>query len=152
MVSAWNRHDVAAVAACYAPDVTIVTAGEGAPAQGIEALTETLGALFDGFPDLRHETRTTVIEGNCIAIEWLLLGTHTGLLPSPAGFLPPTGNRIEIPGVSFIWLNDEGKAAREHSYTDPTTMARQLGLYHDHDGRAQEHDHDADGPDSGYDG
>lgn len=148
MVDAWNRHDAAAVAACYAPDAVIVTAGDSEPVQGAAALTETLTMLFDGFPDIRHDTRTAVIEGNCIALEWRLEGTHTGLLPSPAGFLPPTGNRIAIPGVSFIWLNDAGQAIREHSYTDPTLMARQLGLFHDHDhGAADAH---ADDPDSGY--
>lgn len=157
MISAWNRHDAAGVAACYAPDATILTVGESEPLQGLDALVETLEVLFAGFPDIQHDIRATVTEGNCLVMEWLLHGTHTGVLPSPTGFLPASGRRVEIPGVSLIWLNEHGLAHLEHSYTDPTTMARQLGLYHDHDDHTG-HDHDvtsdfdldSDDPDSGY--
>ncbi|MCX6023297.1 MAG: nuclear transport factor 2 family protein [Chloroflexi bacterium] len=148
MTGAWNRRDAAAVAACYAPDAEVVSAGDSDPVRGTDALIETLQMLFNGFPDIEHHTRASVVEGQCVAIEWSLTGTHSGLLPSPEGFLPPTGASIDIAGVSFIWLNDEGQAMREHSYTDPTLMARQLGLFHEH----RDHDDDGDAEHDMHDG
>ena len=54
-------------------------------------------------------------------------GTHTGVLHSPQGDIPPTGKRIEVPYINVSTV-EGGLVATDHNAWDRVAVLEQLGL------------------------
>jgi predicted ester cyclase len=54
-------------------------------------------------------------------------GTHTGLLATPSGSIPPTGKKIALRQVFLHRIEDE-MIASEHVYLDQLEFLTQIGL------------------------
>ena len=87
MVDSYNRHDIDALAACYAPDARVHHAGwpEDVDAQTWLALFG--GPLLTTFPDLQIRPRNLAADDRVALLEARLTGTNTGRSPSAR----PTG-------------------------------------------------------------
>jgi steroid delta-isomerase-like uncharacterized protein len=122
----WNRGDAAAVGR-FLGDEYVIHSDPGDPWEGAtlsrERFTERLLTSRAPFPDLHFEITETVAEGDRVAIAWRMRGTQTG----PMGPQPPTGRRIDVPGMTVYDFRD-GRIVGHRQVVDRIAVAQQLGL------------------------
>jgi steroid delta-isomerase-like uncharacterized protein len=112
-VSAWNRHDPAALEPLLDPesvheDVPAAFRGKG-PAQ-IKAFA---AEVFKAQPDLKWRLTTVVESGSTVAAEWTWTSTYTG--DGPNG--PVKGQKISAHGATFAVV-EGGRIRRFVDYYD----------------------------------
>ena len=96
---------------------------------GRDAIRDRLAQELIAFPDVNHVVRSFVEQGDAFCDEWTFAGTHTGSLPLPDGReLAPTGKRIEVSGMEYCQVNDDGKLTVNTLYYDNLAVVVQLGL------------------------
>ncbi len=123
LIQAWNKHDIQAVTAFYAPDYIGLDVGEAKPQKGPEAVRKSLALYLSAFPDLHLREIETVIQNPHIAVRWIARGTHQGALMN----IPPTGREITFCGSSFFTLMD-GKITHAQTIWDVAGVLREIGL------------------------
>src|ERR1700723_3704256 len=70
LFDSFNRHDVAALQALYAPNARLTSSDFCKPRTGAD-VTRTYGALFRAFPDIRDDVETIIIEGDRVAVRFV---------------------------------------------------------------------------------
>lgn len=114
-IDAWNDHDIDAILAYFADD------------QGGEWDDQRLRSVceewFTAFPDLRHEIKELVTDGEWVLGRLVLHGTHDG----PFHGLPPTGTEIEVSDYFSTRFND-GEIVEHHATADYAGLYHQLGV------------------------
>ena len=126
-VERYNAGDLDAVMDLYAedavqnmPDGTFV---------GRDAIRDRLGQELIAFPDVNHVVRSFVEQGDAFCDEWTFAGTHTGSLVLPDGReLAPTGTWIEVRGMEYCRVNDDGKLVVNTLYYDNLAVLARLEL------------------------
>lgn len=122
-VEAWNEHDPQRIVDCFAPGGTYEDPATGGALTG-EAIADYARGLFEAFPDVRFDVRSTGQLGeNRLASEWTMRGTHRG----PYRNLPPTGSSVELPGTDVLELGD-GRIESLRGYFDRQALQEQMGL------------------------
>ncbi len=91
--------------------------------RGPEGFKEYVSAFRSAFSDLHVEIEDQIAEGDLVATRWTGTGTHDGEF---AG-IPPTGNRVTLPGMEIVRISD-GKLVEGWEGYDSMTMMRQLGV------------------------
>jgi len=120
---AWNHHDAASIVAAFAEGGTYSDPTTGGPLSA-EAIAGYATGLWASFPDLAFEIVSAGLAGNgVVAAQWIMRGTNRG---SVLG-LPPTENRVELPGADFIRVSD-GAICSVKGYFDTKLFVEQLGL------------------------
>jgi steroid delta-isomerase-like uncharacterized protein len=114
----FNNKNMAGIDAFVAPDII----DHGAPG-GIESVKQAITMLLTAFPDLHLTLEDIIVEGDRVAVNWTMSGTHLG---ASLG-MPPTGKQFTIPGVSLLHL-ENGKAVEAWIIQDQLSMLQQLGL------------------------
>jgi len=99
----------------------------GIRARGVAGFRAMLQMWLKAFPDLRHEVRETVEQGDTIAVRLFVRGTHTGPLESPQGTIPATGKSVTWDSVDWVKIR-AGKIASWTVYEDQMAFLAQLGL------------------------
>ena len=127
-VEAFNRHDLEAIGSMYSEDATRSLPRLPELAKGVEAVKGTYKTTFGGFPDVTIDFVTEVIEGDYNVIEWVMSGTHTGVLGGGPQPIPPTGKSLRVNGLCIIKVGPDGKITEDRQYYDMTSMMAQLGL------------------------
>jgi steroid delta-isomerase-like uncharacterized protein len=125
-VERYNAGDLDGVMDLYADDA-VQNMPDGS-FEGRSAIRERLAQELSGFTDVNHTVRSFVEQGDSFCDEWTFAGTHTRpfLLPDCTE-LPPTGKRVEIPGMELVQVRD-GKVILNSLYYDNLAVAVQLGL------------------------
>jgi predicted ester cyclase len=122
----YNAGDLDGLADCYTEDAVVVS--PDGTIQGRDAIREYRNREKAAFPDRTATIELIVEQGDTIASEWTVAGTHTGTLVLPDGTeVPPTGKRVQIRGMDLVQVRG-GKAAMHHLYWDNMALGRQLGL------------------------
>lgn len=80
-----------------------------------------VSAWRSAFPDLRTTIEDAVAEGDTVALRITINGTQQGQL----GDLPPSGNRIDLPGAVLFRVRN-GKITEERDFYDQATFLQQL--------------------------
>jgi steroid delta-isomerase-like uncharacterized protein len=126
LIDAFNGADWDRMRTHLADDVTYSETGTGRRIEGADAYLELCHGWRDAFPDVAG-TITDSAGGDGVAVlEIRWQGTHTGPLMTPAGVLPPSGNRVEA-DASF-WARYDGDRIRElHHHLDVLTLLQQVG-------------------------
>ena len=121
--AAMNRHDVAALTRCFAPDCVVESPTAGGTIRGLQAVDEIHRAWMNGFPDVTFTTDGLLIDGDRIVWVATASGTDSG------GFmgLPPTSRAFSLPMVLFTTLRD-GLIVSERRIYDFTGMLMQIGV------------------------
>jgi steroid delta-isomerase-like uncharacterized protein len=83
-----------------------------------------LQATEGTFPDVQNIVKMMVAEGDMVAV----YATFTGTMDGPMGDIPPTGNRVEAPFISFFRIED-GNIAEMWVEWDNVNFLSQLGLF-----------------------
>jgi steroid delta-isomerase-like uncharacterized protein len=117
---AWNR-----AAEIYAPDLVVIE--PSGKVEGIEQFKAHGKSFATGLPDSRMEVTSVIESGNCVVIEGVYTGTHTGPLMTPQGEVPPTGRKLTLP-LCDVFEVAAGRITRLRVYYDQMTFAAQLGL------------------------
>lgn len=78
------------------------------------------------FPDVHRELHQVHVLGDVVAVELRIQGTHLGPFPTPAGDIPPTGNRIDVPTADLWYLRD-GKIETFNCYNAANVLLAQIG-------------------------
>ncbi len=121
-----NKGDVEAGAAMMAEDIDNVFPGAGrVPGkQGFKMFTTP---FFKAFPDAHIRVTAQAESGDTIMTEGVYSGTHTGILTTPQGDVPPTGRKLDLRFCDVFQVKG-GKAIAHRLYFDNVEFLTQLGL------------------------
>lgn len=127
VLAAANRGDAEAWAGFYAPDC----ANHGRLV-GRAGMLAVFRSLLQAFPDYHFEERSLVAEGDAVAAELIMSGTHRGVpdLPVLGGLLagvPPSGRRVSVENI-HIYRFEDGLIADHRAVRDDLGLMQQLGL------------------------
>lgn len=70
LFDSFNRHDVAALQAMYAPNARLTSSDFCKPRSGVD-VTRTYAAMFRAFPDIRDDVDTIIIQGDRAAVRFV---------------------------------------------------------------------------------
>jgi len=127
-VRVFNDHDAEAWAGDYSENATVHDPQYPAPLEGRDAIRKDASDFFAAFPDIQFRTVSIVAGGDRVAIEGVGSGTHRGPMEGPAGTIPPTNKRAEVPYAAFVRVDSSGLITEERRYYDLAGMMQQLGL------------------------
>jgi steroid delta-isomerase-like uncharacterized protein len=119
----WNRQDVEGVLAFYDDSITWLNVAMEETYRGKNEVRGFLRRLFVAFPDLNFEVTYKIARGDNVAEQWFIRGTHQGVFMG----IPPTGRRVEIPGMSMAELRD-ARFVSDHFYFDALGVLRDMAL------------------------
>lgn len=120
---AWRRRDAAAVLATLAPGGTYEDPLTGGPISG-PAFAGYMQGLWSAFPDLDFTLGDVARAGDDRVLgAWRMHGHNHGSFNG----LPPTGRRVELPGVDLIQAGADGLRSVSGCF-DSAAVPRQLGL------------------------
>jgi predicted ester cyclase len=122
-VEAFNVRD--ADAEPWSDDADFVA--PNASMHGREEVLGFLGVFWDAFPDGRLETSRLLAEGSVVAAEGRFIGTHSGVMRTPAGDVAATGRQVDFRWMSSYEVRGD-ELASEHLYFDQAELLGQLGL------------------------
>ena len=77
----------------------------------------------NGFPDLNFDIQQMTGDESCIAIRWIMSGTHKGDLP----MLTATGRSFSVAGMAFYHF-ENGKLSGHSQCFDQFSFIKQMGL------------------------
>ena len=118
----WNRHDVNAIDALFAPDfVDHYLSLPRTPDR--DGFKQECIAYLTALPDTSVTIEDQIAEGDRVVSRVVFRGTHTG----PLGPVPATGRSVESTGCIILRIADGLVAERWGNIDDLGTM-RQLGL------------------------
>ncbi len=116
----WNEGNMSAADELMAPGAEIhMPTGEVVDVDGLKGFAR----VFHGsFPDWHSTFEELIAEGDRVAERWTGRGTHRGELQG----IPPTGKRVEVPGIVFYRIVD-GKIVEFRGQLDMLSLMQQLG-------------------------
>jgi predicted ester cyclase len=91
---------------------------------GLEAAKGFALAYRQAFPDLATTTEDLLADGKKVVVRWKTSGTHQG---ETEAFGPPTGNHMEITGITIQRVED-GKIVEGWTNADTLGQMHQLGM------------------------
>ncbi|MFE2612166.1 ester cyclase [Micromonospora chalcea] len=97
-----------------------------------DQIPQALTGFAGVFPDVHRELLDVHALGDVVAVELRIQGTHLGGFPTPAGEIPPTGNRIDVP-TADLWHLRDGKIERFDCYNAANVLLAQIGAAPDFD-------------------
>ena len=110
-----------------AEDGEVVVIPFGMIFRGPEGYKQYLSGQTAAFPDGRVEVTNVFATAEQAVVEFSVCGTHTGVLHSPVGDIPPTGRKFELRFCDVYQLRN-GKIARLATYFDALGFMQQLGV------------------------
>ena len=110
-----------------AEDCEVIDVPSGMILRGPEGLKQFLLTFSTAFPDSHGEVTNLFAAQGYAAVEAILRGTHTGIMQSAAGALPPTGRRVELRVCEIFHIRDQ-KITRHATYYDALGFMQQLGV------------------------
>jgi steroid delta-isomerase-like uncharacterized protein len=123
---AFNAHDLDGFEAVLADDVVFRAPG-GMSGQGKAACVAFFGSWFGAFPDAHVQVHALHLSDDVAVEEGTFTGTHDGVLPSPAGDIPPTGRPVSVEYIQVLRFRD-GRHVSFNLMFDRLLMLEQLGL------------------------
>jgi steroid delta-isomerase-like uncharacterized protein len=108
----------------YAPDFVGHGPTQPEDLHGVEAARQFAATMRSAFPDLTCTIEDQVAEGDKVVTPWRGRGIHQGETEELG---PPSGNRLEITGISIERFS-EGKIAESWDTYDALGMMQQLGM------------------------
>jgi steroid delta-isomerase-like uncharacterized protein len=92
---------------------------------GVEGAKQFAATYRQAFPDVQTTMEDQLAEGDKVVTRFTARGTHQG---ESEDFGPPTGNRIEVTGITIERFSEEGKIVEDWTNFDALGLMQQLGL------------------------
>jgi steroid delta-isomerase-like uncharacterized protein len=127
-----NPGNVDAVDEIYAPNYVSHDPTMPEDVRGVEGAKEFYNMYISAFPDTEITIEDQVSEGDKVVTRWTARGTHQGELMG----VPPSGNRVEVAGVTISRI-EGGKIVEDWDNYDALGMMQQIGAIPE-PGQAQE--------------
>jgi predicted ester cyclase len=124
--TAFNAHDIDGFAESFTEDA-VLTAPGGVRAEGRAACLGFFGVWLEAFPDARVEVDRVIVAEDGAVEEGTFAGTHTGVLRTPQGDIPPTGRAVSVRYMQALRYRD-GRFFSWHLIYDRLGLTEQLGL------------------------
>ena len=122
----FNAHDLDGFAEVLADDVVFAAPG-GIHGEGKAACVEFFGSWYSAFSDAHVDVHTAHFIDDIVIEEGTFCGTHTGVLHTPSGDVPPTGRAVSVPYLHTLRYRD-GLHVSFNLLFDRLLMLEQLGL------------------------
>jgi steroid delta-isomerase-like uncharacterized protein len=123
LIDAWNAHDPARVAACYAADYVGEDVGAPGVQRGPEEIRKITQVYLRAFPDLRVDLDDLIMDGDKAVIVWTWRGTQRGTFMR----IPPTHLPVAVRGTTIVEMK-AGLIARATRIWDVAGLLRAIGL------------------------
>ena len=117
---AFNAGDLAAIDELVASDYVLHVAPE---VRGPEGMKHFVTMYRTAFPDYTCTIDDQIAEADKVVTRWTARGTHEGELMG----ITPTGNRVEITGITIDRI-EGGKTVETWDHYDALGMMQQLGV------------------------
>lgn len=127
VVDAFNTRKYSDAAKYVTDNFVWRTVATGETFKGPDGMRKYFDGWVKAFNDAKVEIKQIIATDKNVVLEYVGSGTHTGPLETPAGTIPPTNNKAQIPCVDICTI-ENGKLATIDSYFDVATMMHQLGL------------------------
>ena len=112
-----NQHDLDGMASFYTSTIKV-----NGVAMDPAAVAVQFAPMFSAFPDWHWEIRNLLIDGDYIAGNFAVTGTHRAAFQG----IEATGRRVNISDFTFYRLED-GKFAEVWDLADMDALMRQIG-------------------------
>lgn len=124
----WNTGNFKDFWAAHAENVEVSTTYLPTPTRGLEAHRADVEKLIAAFPDMKTKISMLFGQGDWVAAEYVMEGTHTGALALPGGpTVPATNKHVRVPVVELCKM-ENGKFTEERVHLDLASLMVQLGL------------------------
>lgn len=90
---------------------------------GLDGVRNLVAEVRVGLPDYNEEIKLLVADGDYVAVDLLIRGTHTG----PMNGIPPTGKSVAFRDMTILTLKD-GKIIGQRGLSDYLSLFEQLGV------------------------
>lgn len=127
-INAFNRGDAAGYASRYAQEAKLIGPFFPEPIVGREAIERTTAAMIEAFKGMQWTIVSLLEDGNRVACELHIEGTHNGPLPTPAGLIEATGRGVTFDTFEILEFDDDGLVIEHREYMDPGAMMAQLDV------------------------
>jgi len=118
-----NREELTLLDEVYAPDVVLHDCSVPEPIRGLDALKAYYRGSHEGLPGLRFELGNPMVDGEWMAVRWVLHASHTGNLRG----LPATGRAVRVEGM-MVDRVVAGRIVEEWVDYDTLSLFFQLGF------------------------
>jgi steroid delta-isomerase-like uncharacterized protein len=108
-------------------DCDVVDVPSGMILRGPEGMKQFLSVFSTAFPDSRAEVLNLFATEAQAVAEVILTGTHTGVMQSPGGGIPPSGRTIKLYACEVFEFKNK-KITRHTTYYDALGFLQQLGV------------------------
>ena len=95
--------------------------------RGPDGMRQFMQFWVSAFKDARVDVKRVIATDTHVVTEFIGRGTHTGTLETPAGSIPATNRRVEVPYCEVATI-ENGKFVSGATYFDTTTIMQQLGV------------------------
>ena len=127
LYDAFSKKDYDYCLALVSEDMEAVLIPFGQTFQGKGGFREFMQGFTGAFPDITIQVTNQVATDDQVVNEFTARGTHTGILMTPAGPIPPTGRTVNFI-VCEVYRIKNGKFTSLRNYQDAASLMRQLGL------------------------
>ena len=124
---AFNSRDLDRYAELFTEDVEVIASG-GIRMRGVDAMREFDRGWHTAFPDCVITLPSQTADGSVVVSENVFTGTHTGVLKTPAGDIPPTGANLVGEYVAVVRFASDGKIESFRAYLDRMELLEGLGI------------------------
>src|SRR5215207_2179696 len=123
MEEVWNKGNVDFIDEVVASNYVVhdPATPEGM-SEGVEGAKQFFEMYHNAFPDTQMTVDDLITEGDKVVTRWTARGTHQGELMD----IPPSGNRVEVTGISIDRI-EGGKFVDSWSNYDLLGMMEQIG-------------------------
>jgi steroid delta-isomerase-like uncharacterized protein len=120
----WDQRQFALLDELFTPTFVFHAPVVPGGVRGSEAFRQhVIVPLLTAFPDLKFTPGPAIAEGDRVAMEFTMSGTHQG----PFEGVPPTGRTFSVPGISTSRIT-AGKIEELRGVFDGLFMMQQLGI------------------------
>ncbi len=124
----WNTGDFGKFWAAHRSDVVVRASYLPTPTKGLDAHRKDVEGLIAAFPDMKTNITQLFGQGDWVAAEYVMEGTHTAPLIVPGGLvIRATNKRVRVT-VCELARMENGKFAEERVHFDLAGLMMQLGL------------------------
>ena len=121
-----ERKDLEGWINAFTPDGVFIDNSMGVTYRG-RGLADVVRNYGTAFPDMQRALYQIYADGNVVAVQLALQGTHDGPLQLPFGELPATGKHMDAPCCDVFEL-ENGKIKRFDCYPEGSIIFAQLGV------------------------